>query len=419
MEGHSEQSKLVWLARLRWAAIGLFFFLAIPGYIYGALNRETLVIYVGLLAVLFIFNLVTHLFFIESRKDVGPLFICLQLTLDLVILSSLLLASGGFRNPFVALFLVNAGLGGVLIRGRFSWPFIILCHALLSVLQIQLFIDNEGLSQIAWAYVFASHILLLSVFLVMRSLGFYLENHFAHQAQAKIQYEKQDRLRALGALAAGFSHEFASPLNAAKLRIDRLERNLNTLNENAEWYRAARENLAEAKISIGICESVIRSMNGSQLDVRDQNLKSVSMSEFIPDVTDSWLEEHPGAQLRIENNMNSRLLISPINLAQVLLNLLDNAFEANPSAPIRLQLGSDKDWVVLSVDDQGPGFSERVLSRRGEPFVTTKEGGTGLGLYVSEIFVQSLGGHLVITNKEDQSGATVTLSWPLAKEAQL
>lgn len=53
------------------------------------------------------------------------------------------------------------------------------------------------------------------------------------------------------------------------------------------------------------------------------------------------------------------------------------------------------------------------LSRQGEPFVTTKENGTGLGLYVSEIFAQSLGGKLTLANT--RAGAVVNLSWPLAE----
>ena len=78
----------------------------------------------------------THLVFVAPRKSITPLFICFQLALDLVVLTSLLLISGGFANPFVGLFLLNTSLGGVLIRGKYSWPFLFLCHALIVALQI-------------------------------------------------------------------------------------------------------------------------------------------------------------------------------------------------------------------------------------------------------------------------------------------
>jgi len=133
-------------------------------------------------------------------------------------------------------------------------------------------------------------------------------------------------------------------------------------------------------------------------------------------VTESWLEEHRDAQLMVENQIATSLFISPINLAQVILNLLDNAYEANPKGKIIFNLREIHNSIELTLDDEGPGFSERVLSRQGEPFVTTKSNGTGLGLYVSEIFVQSLGGNMTISNKANSSGALVTLNWPSQKE---
>jgi len=417
IEGHTEKAKLNWLVRLRWGAIGLFFCMAGPGYIFGALNRTTIMIFIGIIGLLLIFNLLTHLIFVESKIPVGQLFIGFQLAFDLAVLTALLLISGSFGNPFVGLFLLNAGLGGVLIRGRYSWPFVILCHAFLMALQIEFATDKMELSQQTfWIIVFVSHILVFLVWLVMRSLGAYLESHFETLSQLRVQTEKQDRLRAIGALAAGFSHEFASPLNAAKLCLDRLERAFSNIEHSQSWANSAKENLAEAKDCILACESVIRSMNASQLDVRDHNLKPVNMKEFIQDVTESWLDEHRDAQLMVENQIATSLLVSPINLAQVILNLLDNAFEANPKGKIIFKLTETNNNIELTVDDEGPGFSERVLSRQGEPFVTTKSSGTGLGLYVSEIFVQSLGGNMRLSNKTNSSGALVTLSWPCPKK---
>ncbi len=417
-EGHTENAKLNWLVRLRWGAIGLFFCMAGPGYIFEALNRTTIMIFIGFIGFLFIFNLLTQLIYVESKTPVEPLFIGFQLAFDLAVLTGLLLISGSFGNPFVALFLLNAGLGGVLLRGRNSWPFVILCHAFLIALQIQFATDKMEIGQEAfWIFVFVSHILVFSVWLVMRSLGTYIESHFESLSQSRVQTEKQDRLRAIGALAAGFSHEFASPLNAAKLRLGRLERAFENIELSQSWALSAKENLEEAKESILACESVIHSMNASQLDVRDHNLKPVIMKEFIQDVTKPWLEEHRESQLLVENQIAASLLISPINLAQVILNLLDNAFEANPKGKIVLSLKESPNKIELAVEDEGPGFSERVLSRQGEPFVTTKTNGTGLGLYVSEIFVQSLGGNMVISNKKNSPGALVKLSWPSQSEA--
>lgn len=408
LDGNSESAKLVWLIRLRWIAIGLFVLLAAPAMFSGALQRTTLIIYVGILSLLFIFNLMTHLVFVAPRKSITPLFICFQLALDLVVLTSLLLISGGFANPFVGLFLLNASLGGVLIRGKYSWPFLFLCHALIVALQIIYIEDHlSTFNQTMSSWMIVSHILIFSAWIVMRSLGSYLENHFEYNSKIRIQNEKQDRLRALGALAAGFSHEFSSPLNAAKLRLDRLDRNLNQI----EIPKAIYENLHEARQSISACEAVIHKMNSSQMDVRDFTLKSVNMKDFLTDAIESWKSDFPEIQIDLAVDTKFPIEIPPLNFAQVILNLLDNAAQAAPAKKIQVNFRQSENSYQFSVTDQGSGFSEHVLNRQGEPFVTTKSNGTGLGLYVSEIFAQSLNGKMLLQNRTE-GGAVVTLIWP-------
>lgn len=405
----SESAKLIWLVRWRWVAVGLFFLMASPGYFWGTLSRETFIIFIGVLSLLLIFNLLTHFFFIESKRQVGPLFICLQLSVDLMVLTALLFLSGGFANPFVVLFLFNAGLGGILIRGKLSWPFILLCHSFLICLQTQYFIKTPmGEDHPFLMFTIVSHVLLFAIWLLMRSLGASLENYFEISAQARMALETQNRLRAIGALAAGFSHEFASPLNAAKLRLDRVVRGFDKNEKVQSWM----EDILEAQISIRSCEAVIHSMNASQLDVREYHLKEIKVAELIYDVIEAWKYENPNSRIEVVVNSNQSFLVSPINLAQVILNLLDNAFEASPGSLIRVELSVDNGQVILKIEDHGPGFCQHVLSRRGEPFLTTKPNGTGLGLYVSDIFAQSLGGQISIANKANKSGAVVTLSWP-------
>ena len=68
----------------------------------------------------------------------------------------------------------------------------------------------------------------------------------------------------------------------------------------------------------------------------------------------------------------------------------------------------------MQVEDFGSGFQPEVLSRIGEPFNTNKKQGNGLGIYIADLFIQNLGGRLVIENKKNKtSGAIVTLTWPV------
>lgn len=406
----TELGKLAWLVRLRWLAITLLFSLAAPGLMVGVLDRSSLPVFIGALGFLLLFNLLTKLIFVNPKKQVGPLFICLQLSLDLIVLTSLLWISGGFTNPFVTLFLLNASLGGILIHGRLGWPFIVLVHTFLIALQLNhIELHRLEVGGTFYALMAASHVLLFSFWLVMRSLGAYLERQHANESRVLVQIEKQDRLRAVGALAAGFSHEFASPLNTVKLRLDRLLRKL----EEAKISEADLENVHEAIDAIKSCEHVIHQMNSSQLDARDYHLKPVKISELLKDIIESWQEEHPEALLKTEIATGISGLLPPVNFAQVVLNLLDNAYQSAPNKEFHVYFEFNNEAFQFVVSDKGSGFSPLILERQGEPFITTKPHGTGLGLYVSELFAQSLGGKLILENKSS-GGAQVMLAWPAA-----
>lgn len=407
---NAESRKLRWLVQLRWIAIGLLFLLAAPAIISGYLNGQSAPVYLGLLAMLTIFNLLTYLWVSENQRQVGAVTICFQMAFDLVILTGLLAISGGFNNPFTPLFLLNVSLGAILISGRLSRPFLLLSHTFLAALQLHFVVKNGGIplpAAMITTFV-AYHILLLGCWLVMRSLGSHLEKQSELQAQIGLKLEKQDRLRALGSLAAGFSHEFASPLNAARIRLERLAR------------QNDHEDVREGLASIHVCQRVIEQMNSSQMDVRDFHFKNIDVSLLLRDVVESWAEMNPEAriQLKIQPAVFGR--VPPVNFSQTLLNLLDNAYEASPQTVIEVELRTESSDIHLTIADSGPGFTEHVLRQRGEPFVTTKSDGTGLGLYVSELFAQSLGGSLSLRNRSADArkpgGAEVILKWPATEE---
>lgn len=408
-----ETAKLTWIVRLRWIVCTFFLLLSPAGYVVGLLNKNTLAIFVGALGLLALFNLFTRLFFLgteqETRKSPPtPILVSSQFAVDLVAVSSLLMIAGGITNPLTPLFFVNVALGAVLIRGHYAWPYWGLSHTFFFGLQTQYVLERvDPATEISLIFWTAPHILIAAVWLVMRSLGSYLESQSEALVRSRTFTERQDRLRAIGALAAGFSHEFASPLNAAKLRLARLRRDVDS-NRGAA---VLLENIDAAEICVAACEKVIHEMNASQFDVGSHEKRAIPISEFLNDIGEAWREEHPEAKLNIQADLDSRVEVPVVSFAQVLINLLDNAHEAKPDGEIHMKLERADLWIKLAVEDTGPGFPDAVLERRGEPFLTTKPNGTGLGLYVSEIFAQSLGGRLLIENRSPM-GARVSLTWP-------
>src|SRR5690606_20230634 len=101
------------------------------------------------------------------------------------------------------------------------------------------------------------------------------------------------------------------------------------------------------------------------------------------------------------------------SIKQVLINLLKNAVESlSPEGHIRLAVSRNVPGMVsVTISDDGSGISEESLKRIYEPFFTTKENGTGLGLLISQKIIQDHGGSLTISSKAGE-GTQVEILLP-------
>src|SRR5262249_61022682 len=103
-------------------------------------------------------------------------------------------------------------------------------------------------------------------------------------------------------------------------------------------------------------------------------------------------------------------------VCQILSNVLKNAVQAvasRPSPEIAVRVKSRRGGrIEIAVEDNGPGISPSLLARIGEPFQTTKadSGGMGLGLYVSSVLAERMGGSLAVENAGNFEGTRVILT---------
>ena len=112
--------------------------------------------------------------------------------------------------------------------------------------------------------------------------------------------------------------------------------------------------------------------------------------------------------------------IDPVQIQQVLLNLIRNGLESMGPHPqdnvlVVATAATDNDTVTVSVTDHGPGVPDDVLGSIFDPFFTTKPAGTGMGLSISRTIATAHGGNLVGVNAAS-GGAVFTLTLPTAVE---
>ncbi len=202
------------------------------------------------------------------------------------------------------------------------------------------------------------------------------------------------RFATMGEMAAGVAHELNQPLTAITTYARACDRHLNNSTPDyGEVLEAVREIGAEGQRAgeiIRRLRQLVRS-DASERRVTDLNALIEELRVLI--AADARVH---GARLRIELAPDLPSVdVDPVQVQQVLLNLVRNALEAVADSPAEVRAISvvtaraSGDEVEFRVVDNGPGVSDNVRTRLFEPFCTSKEAGTGLGLAISRTIVQA------------------------------
>lgn len=217
-----------------------------------------------------------------------------------------------------------------------------------------------------------------------------------HQAQADLAHVT--RAQALGELAAAIAHEVNQPLTAIVTNANFSLRQLKISSPNLDELRTAITEI----VNDGTRASAVISRIRGLLLKGSSRRTEVEINEIIQEVITLLRNEltRNRVYLRTELAANlPRVQGDPVQLQQVLINLILNAIEAmrlSTEQPRKLVIRSAKnsDGVLVQVQDSGPGIEPERVNRIFEPFFTTKTEGIGMGLAISRSIIESHGGQL-------------------------
>lgn len=243
-----------------------------------------------------------------------------------------------------------------------------------------------------------------------KSLVYVYAKDITNKKKSEEIYRQADKLATVGELAAGVAHEIRNPMTTLKGflqlmkalpdRLDYREYIEIMLTELARIEEITSELLMLAKPQVTHFE--VHNLIGIVNDV----LNLVQAEANLRDVQLIWeCNIHVGIYVYCKENQ----------IKQVLINVIQNAIEAMPEGGVlRIQIGCEENQAVLKFIDSGQGIPEEQLSKLGEPFYTTKDKGTGLGLMVSRKIVRYHGGTIQFIS-ELGKGTQVVISIPMVR----
>jgi signal transduction histidine kinase len=249
-----------------------------------------------------------------------------------------------------------------------------------------------------------------------------LAHEFNQMAAALDEREQQlirsERLAAIGKIAAQITHEVRNPLSSIGLNAEQLDEELAEIAvpAAAEARTLARAIVKEVDRLTEITEAYLRFARMPRPRLEREELRAV-----IGSLLDFQRPELTQRKIALEVSLPDAecpLLCDEAQLRQALLNLVRNAAEAMPSGgklDIRLALEADQGYC-LEIVDTGAGIDPAHLSNVFEPFFSTKDGGTGLGLALTQQIIVEHGGSISVRS-EPGRGTSFTVRVPFPPKA--
>ncbi len=245
------------------------------------------------------------------------------------------------------------------------------------------------------------------IFVVKRGEGI-IQKRAMERLRLKERLNQAERLSALGEMAAGISHEIRNPLGIIRSSAELLKKKVTKIDPTNTMPDIIVEE--SSRLNSIITDFINFAKPGNPKlnlcrieDVIEKNITflSMQMKEKGYTIKKDYQDYLP--EIQADADM----------LYQSFLNIFINAMQAMPTGGmIEVAIRSNSKDVTIYFDDEGKGIAEEILEKIWDPFFTTKEMGTGLGLGMVKNIIESHGGNIQIDNRT-HGGTRVTVELPV------
>jgi len=387
------------------------------------------------------FNLYTSMR-LETEDPVTEMEIFSQISIDVFAIAALLYLTGGASNPITWVFLLPLIITAIMLPQDYAWYMVILTTSLYTMLiafniplpSIEPHMPDPGLMHSNMQYyqmLQSTHVMHDKSYFSLHMFGMWfgfvfsaglvaffvvelartLRDQERSLAVARENALRDERVIALGTLAASAAHDMGTPLGTIAIVAHELEQDYPS-NRYPDLY----EKMLIMQQQINRCKEALSVMSASAGEMRAESGGVILLTDYIDDVIKQWRAHKPGAKLNffIDPNVASEAkIIAERTLTHSIINILNNAAEASPAElGIELHATWDLNYITIRICDHGPGFPPDITEFVGKQPVVSKKRGLGVGLFLTYSTINRLGGKINLYNS-DLGGACVEITLPL------
>ncbi len=402
-----------WFIRLRWsAAIGSCLLLAALGY-FGGMTIAIRPLS-AILAILIVSNLYLEKQF-RSSGAVSLAALRIALLTDTVLLTAGLAVSGGPANPFSVFYLVHIVVAALILGASWTWAMSAISILLYGLL---FFVSGPGqhdhgmhassfhLEGMWFAFALTATLIAFFAHRILTAL----REHELVAAELRLRAARAEQFAALVNLAAGAAHELGTPLGTIAIAAGELKRGL----ENGRAAHLQADDAALISEQVSRCKEILESMSAKSGEVRGEMPTTFSLEEIGRELLKRTAPMGISSSAFRAFDSSVNLTLPREVLVRSLYNLVRNGVEAGSGAIVTVTANRREGEIEFRVQDTGSGIPADLLHRIGEPFLTTKPAGKGMGLgvFLVKVFAERFGGSLEYRTAAGE-GTTAELRLPL------
>lgn len=360
-----------------------------------------------------------------SRWQATELEVLTHLATDTLALTAILMFSGGPVNPFVSLYLLPIAVAAAALPMRSVWAITTLCLIGYGSLMWQhhygpMANDNHHSinfeTHITGMWVnFVISALLMTLFVAAMARA--VRRRDQQLAEHRETQLRDEQILALGTLAAGTAHELSTPLSTIAVLADEIRQTHADDDDLAEDLRLLAS-------QVEVCRDRIEHLLTQS---RQDTPQPVLLADYLAETTEHWQVTRPEISLQLKiSDAAGRERISPNRaLSQCITNLLDNAADASRQSEshhvaLRASLANEPSddpqnhRLIIEIEDEGPGLEQHWIKQAGRRIYSSKPQGKGhgLGLVLSHVSIERLGGSLSVETAAS-GGACTRMHLPL------
>lgn len=366
----------------------------------------------GIVAIALLFNAIAQWRVVRSATaTANELFS--QLLFDIGMLSAVVFLSGGAANPLVSLLLPPVAVAALTLPARcvaIVSAVAIAAYSLLMLYYVPLPMpDATRATRLhlggMWLIFVVSAVMIGWIIVHTTRV---IRQRDAELATAREQGLRDERVVAMGTLAAGAAHELGTPLGTMALLAGELA-------NDPGLSEPARDDLKLLLQQIAVCKEIVTGLSRRAGAERLENAPLQAANRWLDQLRQNWHAARPQASSRliIASDGEAPEIVADPRLEQAVLNLLNNAANAT-TIPLEIRLSWCTDNLCIDIRDRGPGFPEQVLELGGQASFPAHERGSGVGLMLTRSAVEQLGGTLTLLNPEE-GGALARIELPRIK----